>query len=78
MVEHHRTGWFDVLMQVFFQCFGAVNEFLFSHGAVMIFFFIFCSNKCIILLSDVKKLIISFGALTAVIFTTAITLIGCC
>jgi hypothetical protein len=38
MVEHHKTGSFDVLVQVFFQRFGAVNVFLFSRGAVMIFF----------------------------------------
>jgi hypothetical protein len=79
MVEHHKTGSFDVLVQVFFQHFGAVNEFLFSHGAVMkYFFFIWCTNECIILLGAVKKLIISFGALTAVISTTTVTLIGCC
>jgi hypothetical protein len=35
MVEHHKTGSFDVLVQVFFQRFGAVNECTFSHGAVM-------------------------------------------
>jgi hypothetical protein len=29
------------------------------------------SNECIILLGAVKQLIISFGALTAIIFTTA-------
>jgi hypothetical protein len=63
----------------FFQCFGAVNVFVFFHGAVMkYFFFDWRTNKCIIGLGAVKKLIISFGALTAIIFTTAVTLIGCC
>jgi hypothetical protein len=41
MVEHHKTGSFDVLVQVFFQRFGAVNVFVFSHSAVMKYSFSF-------------------------------------
>jgi hypothetical protein len=41
MVAHNKTSLFDVLVQVVFRCFGAVNKFTFSHGAIKKCFFSF-------------------------------------
>jgi hypothetical protein len=50
VVAHNKTGLFDVLVKVFFQCFVLLMNLHFPSVLLRNVFFIWCCNKCIIFL----------------------------